>query len=140
MKETGATTLMARIPMETLWYLYSYFSMDLTDRQELKEGILLAEAYGHSGEEGRAVDLRLGRDALFLELSMNRPSDVIRAEMAYGSFGVETEVMPGALLYGGSICINNASEKKEGAWEVIRFLLSEEYQAKLNGDSFIHFI
>ena len=139
MKETGATTLMARIPMETLWYLYSYFSMNLTDRQELKEGILLAEAYGDSGEEGRAVDLRLGRDALFLELSMNLPIDVIRAEMAYGSFGVETEIMPRAKLYGSSICINNASEKKEGAWEFIRFLLSEEYQAKLIRESFTHF-
>ena len=39
----------------------------------------------------------------------------------------------------GGICINNASEKKEGAWEFIRFLLSEEYQAKLIRESFTHF-
>lgn len=135
MKETGATTLMARNAMDTLWYLYCYFGMDLTNRQELKEGILLAETYSDKGGLGGEVGLKLGKDALFLELSMNRLSAIVGTEMSYGALGVDTEVVPGGILYCGAVSINNASEKKEGAWEFISFLLSEERQIKRTSES-----
>ena len=137
MKETGATTLMGRIPLDTLWYLYCYFGMNLTDRQELKEGILLAETYGDTGEVRNVAGVKLGRDALFLELSVDNPHTIIRMETSYGTLGEGIEAMPGAILNCAAVCINGASEKKEGAWEFIRFLLSEERQSGMTGESFI---
>ncbi|MGN0403553.1 MAG: extracellular solute-binding protein, partial [Acetatifactor sp.] len=133
MKQSGATTLMDRYPKDTLWYLYCCFGMNLTDRQELKEGILLAETYGYYGEGGYLSEVKLGRDALFLEITMNAPRSIM------GVDGMESEVLPGAILQCGPISINNASEMKEGAWEFIRFLLSEECQEKMTRESFAGF-
>ncbi len=136
MEKAGVATMMLRTPLDTLWYLYCYFGMNLTDRQELKDGILMAETYGYQGGRWNFKDVKLGKDALFLELAMNRPNMIISMEMSYGSFGEKIEVMPGVILYCGPVCINNASEKKEGAWEFIRFLLSEERQSRMSGESF----
>lgn len=96
----------------------------------------MAETYGYQGGRWNFKDVKLGKDALFLELAMNRPNMIISMEMSYGSFGEKIEVMPGVILYCGPVCINNTSEKKEGAWEFIRFLLSEERQSRMSGESF----
>lgn len=136
LEKTEVTALMSQETMGALWYLYCYFGLELTDRQELKEGILLAETYGDKNEEKNGSGIKLGKDYLFMELAMDWPSFIISFEMEFGTFGVETEVMPGVILYCGPVCINNTSEKKEGAWEFIRFLLSEERQSRMSGESF----
>ena len=96
----------------------------------------MVETYGYQGGRWNFKDVKLGKDALFLELAMNRPNMIISMEMSYGSFGEKIEVMPGAILHCAPVCINSSSEKKEGAWEFIRFLLSEERQSRMSGESF----
>lgn len=133
MEKSQAVSLMGRDSMYTLWYLYSYFGMELTDRQELKEGILLAEKYRDRPEladpddNGRAY---FGKTFLVAEHATDDPNSILRLEEAYGVLGETMQVITGGSMHCAPYGIYGESEKKEGAWEFIRFLLSEERQAE----------
>ena len=123
---------MGRDSMYTLWYLYSYFGMELTNRQELKEGILLAEKYRDRPElsDPDNSTAYFGKDFLVLECFTDDPDTILSFEEAYGVLGETMQVITGVSMNCAPYGINGASGKKEGAWEFIRFLLSEERQAE----------
>lgn len=130
LEESGANSLMGRDKMTTLWYLYNYFGLDLSDKEELQQGILLAEIYEDKGIGQENERLVLGKDALVFEMAITKPEDIINFEMAYGTLGEKTVMLEGMSLHCLSVGINEASTEKEGAWEFIRFMLSEERQMK----------
>lgn len=139
MEKSQAVSLMGRDSMYTLWYLYSYFGMELTDRQQLKEGILLAEKYRYRPELSDTDNSKayFGKDFLVLECCTDDPDTILSQEEAYGVLGETMQVVTGVPMKCAPYGISGASEKKEGAWEFIRFLLSEERQAeRMNRNSY----
>lgn len=106
-----------------------------TDYETIKQCILFAKKYGNGSVTGlpdreKAV---VGENVLFELANLRGPLDLADYQEMYGD-NLALLAYPGAEgVYHSSIgySINAASEEKEGAWDFLRFLLSEEYQSSL---------
>ena len=103
------------------------------DYDTLRECLLFAKEYGNllgAGEE--AVP---GENVLVVDLQMNAPLSLANWEAKYGNelclIGYPNVDRQGIRAGDEGLSINAASENKEGAWEFLKFLLSEEYQRGL---------
>ena len=103
------------------------------DYDTLRECLLFAKEYGNllgAGEE--AVP---GENVIVVHLQMNTPLSLANWEAKYGNelclIGYPNVDRQGIRAGDEGLSINAASENKEGAWEFLKFLLSEEYQRGL---------
>lgn len=103
------------------------------DYDTLRECLLFAKEYGNllgAGEE--AVP---GENVLVVHLQMNAPLSLANWEAKYGNelclIGYPNVDRQGIRAGYEGLSINAASENKEGAWEFLKFLLSEECQRGL---------
>lgn len=120
-------------PMDVLRDCWLLGGIPVGDYETLRECILFAEKYGNPLDAG--VEAVPGENVLVVRLQMNTPLSLASWEWQYGDdlclIGYPQVDRQGITTGNMGLSINANSENKEGAWEFMKFLLSEEYQSQL---------
>ncbi len=122
-------SIMGRSPMVTLWWLYNTFSLDVTNPEQLRKGIELAKEYCYKRPSERDTKFAgLGKETVLMDTMVSATTWMVHEKATFGTYGEDFVAVNRPYLSGLTLGINHASEEKEGAWEFIRFVLSEERQ------------
>lgn len=122
-------SVMGRTPMVTLWWLYNTFSLDVTNPEQLRKGIELAKEYCYKRPSERDKKFEgLGKETVLMDTMVSATTWMVHEKVTFGTYGEDFVAVNRPYLSGLTLGINHASEEKEGAWEFIRFVLSEERQ------------
>ena len=120
-------------PMDVLRDCWLLGGIPLGDYETLRECILFAEKYGNPLDAG--MEEVPGENVLVVRLQMNTPLSLAGWEWQYGNnlclIGYPQVDRQGMTTGNMGLSINANSENIEGAWEFMKFLLSEEYQSQL---------
>lgn len=104
-----------------------------TDYETVEECISFAKQYGKILSEGERIVL--GKNVLVKEVQINEALDWADIQLQYGEnivpVGYPRDNRQGIRHSSRGWSINANSSNKEGAWEFLKFLLSEEYQKQV---------
>lgn len=118
---------------EILRILVGLGGISYTDFEAIKECILFADKY--QGSLPDEEDIVLGKNVLVSEVQIGNALAWADIRMYYGDnvvpIGYPRQSGSGIRHGSQGISMNANSDNKEGAWEFIKFLLSEEYQNRL---------